>query len=126
MFAHKDATKETFADINFKVYRETEKLRGDNLKYGQAIFSKYPNTCDYNQTDEGEERIICEGGKGGRGNWHFKSSTNQTPRYALKQMHGFPHINDISMKGNRNNFFVFLSIFHSFNQALERVPAEII
>ena len=24
MFAHKDATKETFADINFKVYRETE------------------------------------------------------------------------------------------------------
>ena len=33
-------------------------------------------------TDEGEEKIICEGGKGGRGNWHFKSSTNQTPRYA--------------------------------------------
>ena len=24
MFAHKDATKETFADINFKVYRETD------------------------------------------------------------------------------------------------------
>ncbi len=33
-------------------------------------------------TDEGEEKIICEGGKGGRGNWHFKSSTNQTPRYS--------------------------------------------
>ena len=24
MFAHKDGTKETFADINFKVYRETD------------------------------------------------------------------------------------------------------
>lgn len=33
-------------------------------------------------TEEGEERILREGGKGGRGNWHFKSSTNQTPRYA--------------------------------------------
>ena len=33
-------------------------------------------------TDNGEEKIICEGGMGGRGNWHFKSSTNQTPRYA--------------------------------------------
>ncbi|WP_303318173.1 GTPase ObgE [Flavivirga abyssicola] len=33
-------------------------------------------------TEEGEERIIAEGGKGGLGNWHFKSSTNQTPRYA--------------------------------------------
>ena len=33
-------------------------------------------------TKDGEEKIICEGGKGGRGNWHFKSSTNQTPRYA--------------------------------------------
>ena len=33
-------------------------------------------------TDEGEERILAEGGKGGLGNWHFKTSTNQTPRYA--------------------------------------------
>ena len=33
-------------------------------------------------TEEGEERVIAEGGKGGLGNWHFKTSTNQTPRYA--------------------------------------------
>ena len=25
---------------------------------------------------------FVEGGKGGLGNWHFRSSTNQTPRYA--------------------------------------------
>ena len=30
----------------------------------------------------GEERILCRGGKGGWGNDHFKTSTNQTPRYA--------------------------------------------
>jgi len=33
-------------------------------------------------TDEGEEVIVAEGGKGGLGNWHFKTSTNQTPRYS--------------------------------------------
>ncbi|WP_224489014.1 GTPase ObgE [Robertkochia flava] len=33
-------------------------------------------------TTDGEEKVLLEGGKGGRGNWHFKTSTNQTPRYA--------------------------------------------
>ena len=33
-------------------------------------------------TETGQEEIIAEGGLGGRGNWHFKSSTRQTPRYA--------------------------------------------
>ena len=33
-------------------------------------------------SEEGEEQIIMEGGKGGLGNVHFKTSVNQTPRYA--------------------------------------------
>lgn len=33
-------------------------------------------------TDEDSEVIIVKGGKGGRGNNHFKNSVNQTPRYA--------------------------------------------
>ncbi|MCX2720713.1 GTPase ObgE [Lentiprolixibacter aurantiacus] len=33
-------------------------------------------------TEDGEEKIAAEGGLGGLGNWHFKSATNQTPRYA--------------------------------------------
>ena len=37
-------------------------------------------------TENGEERIVSQGGMGGRGNWHFKSSTNQTPRYAQPGM----------------------------------------
>ena len=32
--------------------------------------------------ENGEERIITKGGRGGLGNTNFKSSTNQTPRYA--------------------------------------------
>jgi len=35
----------------------------------------------------GEERILVKGGRGGLGNVHFKSATNQTPRYA---QHGKP------------------------------------
>jgi len=31
---------------------------------------------------EEEDVIIAKGGMGGRGNWHFKSATNQAPRYA--------------------------------------------
>ena len=33
-------------------------------------------------TEEAEEHIIVKGGMGGRGNSHFKSPTNQSPRYA--------------------------------------------
>lgn len=39
-------------------------------------------------THDGEEVILVEGGMGGRGNWHFKSSTNQTPRYAQPGIDG--------------------------------------
>lgn len=39
-------------------------------------------------TEHGEEKIIAEGGKGGLGNWHFRTATNQTPRYAQP---GMPH-----------------------------------
>lgn len=33
-------------------------------------------------TKDGEEKILVKGGRGGLGNWHFKSPTNQTPRFA--------------------------------------------
>ena len=33
-------------------------------------------------TEDGEENIMVKGGMGGKGNSHFKSSTNQSPRYA--------------------------------------------
>lgn len=36
--------------------------------------------CDV--TDDGQEVTLLKGGRGGQGNVHFKSATNQTPRYA--------------------------------------------
>lgn len=36
--------------------------------------------CDV--TEDKQEVILLKGGRGGLGNWHFRSATNQTPRYA--------------------------------------------
>ena len=36
----------------------------------------------FEMMEPGEERILCKGGRGGLGNNNFKTSTNQTPRYA--------------------------------------------
>ena len=33
-------------------------------------------------TEDGQEKILTPGGRGGLGNWHFKTPTKQTPRYA--------------------------------------------
>ncbi|MEE1099786.1 MAG: GTPase ObgE, partial [Alistipes sp.] len=33
-------------------------------------------------TEHGEQLVLLKGGRGGQGNWHFKSATNQTPRFA--------------------------------------------
>ena len=49
-------------------------------------------------TENGEEQILLEGGMGGRGNWHFKSSTNQTPRYAQPGIDGLEGWFQIELK----------------------------
>ena len=36
----------------------------------------------FDVSDDGEEKVLVKGGRGGLGNWNFRSSTNQTPRYA--------------------------------------------
>jgi len=39
-------------------------------------------------THDGEEKILLEGGKGGLGNWQFRSSTRQTPQFAQPGISG--------------------------------------
>lgn len=53
-----------------------------DVPLGTIVRDKETNDILFEITEHGEEKIIAEGGMGGRGNWHFKSSTNQTPRYA--------------------------------------------
>ena len=49
---------------------------------GTVVFDA--ETGDYlcEVTSDGEEVKLLRGGRGGLGNWHFKSATNRTPRYA--------------------------------------------
>lgn len=39
-------------------------------------------------TENGQEVVLLRGGKGGLGNWHFRSATRQTPRYAQPGLPG--------------------------------------
>jgi GTP-binding protein len=49
---------------------------------GTVVKDKETEEILFEITEEGEEKILARGGKGGLGNWHFRTSTNQTPRYA--------------------------------------------
>jgi len=55
---------------------------------GTLIRDKTTNEILHEIIEDQEEYIAVEGGMGGRGNWHFKSSTNQTPRYAQPGIEG--------------------------------------
>jgi GTPase len=49
---------------------------------GTVVKDKETGEILFEITDDGETKILARGGKGGLGNWNFRSSTNQTPRYA--------------------------------------------
>ena len=53
-----------------------------NVPLGTVVRDTDTNEILFEITEDGEEKIVAKGGMGGRGNWHFKSATNQTPRYA--------------------------------------------
>ncbi|MFV0375860.1 MAG: GTPase ObgE [Mangrovibacterium sp.] len=44
-----------------------------NAETGEVLFEV---------THDGEQHVLIKGGRGGLGNWHFKTATHQTPRFA--------------------------------------------
>ena len=59
-----------------------------DIPMGTVVRSTETNEILFEITEDNQEVIIQEGGLGGRGNWHFKSSTRQTPRYAQPGIEG--------------------------------------
>jgi len=49
-------------------------------------------------TKDGETRILTEGGRGGLGNWHFKTATFQTPRFSQPGEDGKEEWNVLELK----------------------------
>lgn len=49
---------------------------------GTVVFDAETGEYLTEVTEDGEEIKLLRGGRGGLGNWHFKSATNRTPRYA--------------------------------------------
>lgn len=49
---------------------------------GTVVFDAETGEFLCEVTSDGEEVKLLRGGRGGLGNWHFKSATNRTPRYA--------------------------------------------
>jgi GTP-binding protein len=49
---------------------------------GTQVFEEDNETLIFDFTEVGQELVLLEGGNGGFGNMHFKSSTNQSPRHA--------------------------------------------
>ncbi|MCL5245047.1 GTPase ObgE [Cellulophaga sp. 20_2_10] len=85
--------------LNYKVQRHFKGGHGEHGSKGrssgadgQDVYMEVPlgtvvrdtetNEIVLEVTEHDEEVILVKGGLGGRGNWHFKTSTNQTPRYA--------------------------------------------
>ncbi len=56
-------------DLGLGLHGESEEAGGKGLKIADL-------------TEPGQKVVIARGGKGGLGNWHFRSSTNQAPREA--------------------------------------------
>ena len=67
------ANRSTGADGN-SVYLE--------VPLGTIVKDALTDEVLFEITEDKEEKIALKGGKGGLGNWHFRTSTNQTPRYA--------------------------------------------
>jgi len=55
---------------------------------GTVIKDQASNKVIIDMVEDNHSHIVCEGGVGGKGNHHFKSSTQQTPRFSQEGTQG--------------------------------------
>jgi GTP-binding protein len=108
-----DVNLHTLQDIRYaRAYRaENGQPGSSNQKSGRdgkdVIISVPPGTVVRDMktktiladaTRPGEEIIVCKGGKGGKGNAHFKTATKQSPRYAQPGTPGEKGVYEFELK----------------------------
>lgn len=92
-----DPNKDTLLDFAGKHHWKAERgqggmgakcygTKGEELRIpvplGTQVYDAEHEVLIVDMDKEGMEFVIAKAGKGGRGNWHFKNATNQTPRFA--------------------------------------------
>ena len=55
---------------------------------GTQVFDAESGELLLDLVEDGQKVLFLEGGKGGKGNWHFKSASNQRPTYAQPGLPG--------------------------------------
>ena len=92
-----DSSKDTLLDFSGKHHWKADRgqggmgkkmagLSGEDLVVpvppGTLVFDADHKILLADLDQVGKRVVVAQGGKGGRGNWHFRSPTNQAPRYA--------------------------------------------
>ena len=108
-----DKDIKTLMDYSYKsIYKAENGGDGRNKKQfgkkGEDLILKVPvgtlvkdydtDTVIYDVKHDKEEFVICKGGKGGKGNVHFKSSIRQAPRFAEPGAKGEEKIIKLELK----------------------------
>jgi len=70
------------AGMGKKMYGKGGKDLYVHVPLGTLVFDLDHGILMADMDTAGKEVVIARGGKGGKGNYHFRSSTNQAPRYA--------------------------------------------
>lgn len=100
-----EATRDKMSLLDFKFQPKYEATRGEHgmgsdcdgrsgedltiqVPTGTLIFDAATNDLVADLTEHGQKILIAEGGKGGRGNLSFKTSTNRAPRTATPGIPG--------------------------------------
>jgi len=65
---------------------------------GTEIYNHESDEMIADLTEDGQKMLVAEGGKGGRGNHRFATSTNRTPRYAQPGLAGVQKKLRLSLK----------------------------
>lgn len=73
------------------------------IPVGTSVFDKKTKTLLFEMNKEGQRELICKGGKGGRGNYEFRSPRRTTPEFAQP---GLP--------GEKKHVFLILKLIANF------------